>query len=91
MKIKKLIIDYFTKDIIEIIFNLHYQGNSYQTISNILNEEKVLGKPNYHDSSTTTIFENDKQKDLGRDGFELYFFISRLLKYLKRCIIRLSK
>ena len=38
---KKLVIDYSTKDIVERIFNLYYQGNSYQTISNLLNEEKV--------------------------------------------------
>ena len=29
---KKLVIDYSTKDVVEKIFNLYYQGNSYQTI-----------------------------------------------------------
>ena len=33
---KKLVIDYSTKDIVKRIFNLYYEGNSYQTISNIL-------------------------------------------------------
>ena len=37
---KRLVIDYSTKDIIERIFDLYYNGNSYQTISNILNKEK---------------------------------------------------
>ena len=59
---KKLVIDYSTKDIVERIFNLYYQGNSYQTISNILNEEKVLGKTNWRDSSITAILENEVYK-----------------------------
>ena len=33
---KKLVIDYSTKDVVKRIFNLYYEGNSYQTISNIL-------------------------------------------------------
>ncbi|WP_365936212.1 recombinase family protein [uncultured Traorella sp.] len=41
---KKLVIDYSTKDIVKRIFNLYYEGNSYQTISNILNEEKSFRK-----------------------------------------------
>ena len=59
---KKLVIDYSTKDIVERIFNLYYQGNSYQTISNILNEENVLGKTNWRDSSITAILENEVYK-----------------------------
>ena len=39
---KKVIIDETTKDIIVRIFNLYLEGKSYQTIANILNEEKVL-------------------------------------------------
>ena len=31
-----------TKDIVVRIFEMYYNGKSYQTISNILNEEKVL-------------------------------------------------
>ena len=59
---KKLVIDYSTKDIVERIFNLYYQGNSYQTISNTLNEEKALGKTNWRDSSITAILENEVYK-----------------------------
>src|SRR5699024_12395856 len=61
---KKLVIDYSTKDIVKRIFNLYYEGNSYQTISNILNEEKVLGKTNWRDSSITAILENEFYKDV---------------------------
>ncbi len=43
---KKLVIDYSTKDVVVRIFELYNNGNSYQTISNILNEEQVLGKTN---------------------------------------------
>ena len=28
------------------IFNLYYEGNSYQTISNVYNKDKVMGKTN---------------------------------------------
>src|SRR5574344_1481345 len=59
---KKLVIDYSTKDIVKRIFNLYYEGNSYQTISNLLNEEKVLGKNNWRDSSITAILENEIYK-----------------------------
>ena len=44
---KKLVIDYSTKDVVERIFDLYYNGNSYQKIGNILNEEQVLGKTNW--------------------------------------------
>ena len=37
---KKMVIDETTKDIVIRIFNLYLQGKSYQTIANILNEEK---------------------------------------------------
>lgn len=38
---KKLVIDYSTKDIVVRIFDLYYNGYSYQKISNLFNEEKV--------------------------------------------------
>ena len=44
---KKLVIDYSTKDIVIRIFDLYYNGYSYQKISNLFNEEKVLGKDNW--------------------------------------------
>jgi len=59
---KKLVIDYSTKDVVVRIFELYYNGNSYQTISNILNEEKVLGKTNWRDSTITAILENEVYK-----------------------------
>ena len=39
---KKTIIDETTKDIVIRIFNMYLEGKSYQQISNILNDEKVL-------------------------------------------------
>ncbi len=59
---KRLVIDYSTKDIIVRIFDLYYNGYSYQKISNIFNEEKVLGKDNWRDSTIQTILENEIYK-----------------------------
>lgn len=59
---KKLVIGYSTKDVVIRIFELYYNGNSYQTISNILNEEQVLGKTNWRDSTITAILENEVYK-----------------------------
>ena len=55
---KKLVIDYATKDIVKRIFDLYHSGKSYKTISNILNEEQVLGRTNWRDTSIITILEN---------------------------------
>lgn len=52
---KKVIIDETTKDIIIRIFNLYLQGKSYQTIANILNEEKVLSQKKWKDSKIEKI------------------------------------
>lgn len=41
---KKLVPDPLTKDIVIRIFNLYFEGNSYSTIANIFNKEKVLDK-----------------------------------------------
>lgn len=59
---KRLVIDYSTKDVVERIFDLYYNSNSYQKISNILNEEQVLGKTNWRDSSIVAILENEIYK-----------------------------
>lgn len=59
---KRLIIDYSTKDIVVRIFDLYYNGYSYQKISNLFNEEKVLGKDNWRDSTIQTILENEIYK-----------------------------
>ena len=59
---KKMVIDYSTKDIVIRIFDLYYNGYSYQKISNLFNEEQVLGKTNWRDSSIVTILENEIYK-----------------------------
>lgn len=59
---KKLVIDYSTKDIVIRIFDLYYNGYSYQKISNLFNEEKVLGKDNWRDSTIMGILENEIYK-----------------------------
>ena len=55
---KKLVIDYATKDVAIRIFNMYHDGLSYKKISNILNEEQVLGKTNWRDSTIVHILEN---------------------------------
>ena len=57
-----MIIDYSTKDVVVRIFDLYYNGYSYQKISNLFNEEKVLGKDNWRDSTIVTILENEIYK-----------------------------
>ena len=59
---KRLVIDYSTKDVVVRIFDLYYNGYSYQKISNLFNEEKVLGKDNWRDSTIQTILENEIYK-----------------------------
>ncbi len=59
---KKLVIDYSTIDIVVRIFDLYYNGYSYQKISNLFNEEKVLGKDNWRDSTIVGILENEIYK-----------------------------
>ena len=59
---KKLVIDYATKNVIVRIFDLYYNGYSYQKISNLFNEEKVLGKDNWRDSTIQNILENEIYK-----------------------------
>ena len=59
---KKLVIDYATKDVLVRIFDLYYNGYSYQKISNLFNEEQVLGKTNWQDSTIVTILENEIYK-----------------------------
>lgn len=61
-KDKRLVIDYATKDIVVRIFDLYYNGYSYQKISNLFNKEKILGKDNWRDSTIQTILENEIYK-----------------------------
>lgn len=55
---KKVRIDETTKDIIVRIFNLYLEGKSYQTIANILNEEKVLSPMKWKDFKIEKIINN---------------------------------
>ena len=59
-KDKTLKVDVTTKDIVLRIFELYLEGKSYQTISNILNEEKVLSPNNkkWCDSTIDRIINN---------------------------------
>ncbi len=55
---KRLVIDYSSKDGVIRIFTMYHDGLSYKKISNILNDEKVLGKTNWRDSTILNILEN---------------------------------
>lgn len=59
-KDKSLKVDNSTKDIIIRIFEMYLEGKSYQTISNIFNEEKVLypEKKHWKDSTIEKIINN---------------------------------
>ena len=59
---KKLVPDEATKDQIIRMFNLYYEGNSYQTISNLYNKEKVFGRTNWLDSTILKILQNEIYK-----------------------------
>ncbi len=50
--------DPLTKDIVIRIYNLYFEGKSYNTIANILNEEKVLNKTNWRDVRILKILSN---------------------------------
>ena len=59
-KDKTLKVDVTTKDIVLKIFELYLEGKSYQTITNILNEEKILSPSNkkWCDSTIDRIINN---------------------------------
>lgn len=59
---KKLVPDPLTKDIVIRVFDLYLEGKSYQSISNIYNNEKVLGKTNWRDSTIQKIITNELYK-----------------------------
>ena len=59
---KKLVPNPLTKDIAVRIFDLYYEGKSYFNIATIYNEEKVLGKTNWNDSTILRIIENEIYK-----------------------------
>lgn len=58
---KKLVINPIEKDTITRIFDLYLKGNSYQTISNILNEENTLNKK-WYDTTILKILSNPLYK-----------------------------
>ena len=59
---KKLVPDPLTKDVIIRVFDLYLEGKSHQTIANIFNKEKVLGKTNWYDSTIQKILSNELYK-----------------------------
>ena len=59
---KKLVPDPLTKDVIVRVFDLYLEGKSHQTIANIYNKEKVLGKTNWYDSTIQKILSNELYK-----------------------------
>ena len=61
-KNKKLVVDPLTKDVVIRIFNLYFEGMSYQKISTLFNKEQVLGKTNWRDSTIMAILTNEIYK-----------------------------
>ena len=59
---KKLVPDPLTKDIVIRIYNLYFEGFTYNTIAKLFNKEKVCGKTNWRDSSIVAILENEIYK-----------------------------
>lgn len=55
---KKTIIDETTKPVIERIFKMYLEGKSYQQISNIFNEEKILNPKPWKDTTIQKIIDN---------------------------------
>ena len=57
-----LVPDSLTKDIIIRIFNLYFEGCTYVKIAKIYNEEKILGKTNWRDTTILKIISNEIYK-----------------------------
>lgn len=55
---KKTIIDETTKPVIERIFKMYLEGKSFQQISNIFNDEKVLAPKPWKDTTIQKIIDN---------------------------------
>lgn len=55
---KKTIVDETTKPIIEIIFKMYLEGKSFQQISNVFNEEKLLNPKKWKDTTIQKIIDN---------------------------------
>lgn len=59
---KTLVPDLTTKDVVARIFEMYHSGLSYKKISNILNDEQVLDKTNWRDSTIVGILQNEIYK-----------------------------
>lgn len=59
---KKLVPDEATMGIVKRVFDLYLEGKSYKTIANIFNEEKVLGRDTWYDTSMQFILRNPLYK-----------------------------
>ena len=57
-----LVPDPLTKDIVIRIFNLYFEGCTYVKIAKIYNDEKVLGKTNWRDTTILKIISNEIYK-----------------------------
>ena len=57
-----LVPDPLTKDIIIRIFNLYFEGCTYVKIAKIYNEEKILGKTNWRDTTILKLISNEIYK-----------------------------
>ena len=55
---KRLVPDPRTKDIVIRIYNLYFEGLTYNTIAKLFNKEKVCGKTNWKDTSILKIITN---------------------------------
>ena len=55
---KKLVPDPLIKDIVIRIYNLYFEGLTYNTIAKLFNKEKVCGKTNWKDTSILKIITN---------------------------------
>ncbi len=61
-KDKILVPDLTEKDVVIRIFEMYHNGLSYKKISNVLNEEKVLDKTNWYDTTIMKILQNEIYK-----------------------------
>ena len=59
---KKMVPDPLTKDIVIRIFQMYFEGNSYQKIANKFNEEKVLNKTNWRDNTILNMISSPLYK-----------------------------
>ena len=59
---KKLVPDPLTKDIIVRVYDLYLEEKSHQIIANVFNEEQVLGRTNWYDSTINKILSNELYK-----------------------------